>query len=99
MGLFNAIRPATYPHRQRNFVAFAQLLGGLGQVPFYFDVRYAADSSLVHSTKARLLYFANRDTVVQMAYTADCLFPQPGVYLVELFCNCQWVADTTLRLL
>ncbi len=98
MGIFNAIRPPQYPHLQQHFVIFAQLLGGLGQVPFYFDVCYAADNTLVHSTKARLLYFPNRDTIVQMAFTADCLFPQPGIYLVELICNGQWVADTTLKL-
>ena len=99
MGLFNAIRPPQYPHRQ-GFVIFAQLLGGLGQVPFYFDIRFAADNSLVHSTKAQLLYFPSRDTVVQMAYTTGgCPFPQPGIYLVELFCNGQWVADTPLDLL
>jgi hypothetical protein len=100
MGLFNAIRPPQYPHRQSHFVVFAQLLGGLGQVPFYIDVRYAADGSLVHSTKAQLLYFPNRDTVMQLAYTIhNCRLPQPGIYLVELCCNGQWVADTTLKLL
>jgi hypothetical protein len=26
------------------------------------------------------------------------LFPHPGRYLVELHCNGQWVADTTLEL-
>jgi hypothetical protein len=99
MGLFNAIRPPQYPHVQKQFVVFAQLLGGLGQVPFYIDIRYAADLSLVHTTKAQLLYFPNRDILVQMAYTLHhCPFPHPGVYLVELLCNGQWVADTTLRL-
>ena len=100
MGIFNAIRAPQYPHRQGHFVIFAQLLGGLGQVPFYFDIRYAADGTPVHSTKARLMYFPNRDTIVQMAYTMqDCPFPQPGIYLIELFCNGQWVGDTTLKLL
>ena len=99
MGIFNAIRPPQYPHLQKHFVAFAQLLGGLGQVPFYFDIRNAADGTHVYSSKAQLLYFRNRDTIVQLAYTArNCLFPKPGIYLVELFCNGQWVADTTLTL-
>ena len=34
MGLFNSIRPETYPHVQEQLVVFAQLSGGLGQVPF-----------------------------------------------------------------
>lgn len=99
MGIFNAIRPVHYPHLQKQLVIFAQLLGGLGQVPFYFDVRYAADGTLIHSTTAKLLHFADRDTIVQMVYTGACVFPKPGIYLVELVCNGQWVADTTLKLL
>lgn len=99
MGLFNAIRPPLYPHLQNQFVVFAQLLGGLGQVPFYIDIRYAADLSLVHTTNARLLNFANRDTLIQLACTVNgCPFPQPGIYLIELICNGLWVADTTLKL-
>src|SRR5262245_8553683 len=35
IGLFNSIRPMKYPHVQSQFVVFAQLLGGLGQVPSY----------------------------------------------------------------
>jgi hypothetical protein len=26
-------------------------------------------------------------------------FPQPGLYLVELYCDNEWVADTPLHLL
>jgi hypothetical protein len=100
MGIFNAIRPPQYPYRQKQLLMFAQLLGGLGQVPFYIDIRFAADGTLVHSTKARLLNSPDRDTVVQMVYTSGaCVFPHPGIYLVELACNGQWVADTKLKLL
>ena len=60
IGLFNAIRPAYYPHGQPQFVIFAQLIGGQGQVPFYIDIRYAPDGTLVHTTNARLLNFPHR---------------------------------------
>jgi hypothetical protein len=96
VGLFSWIRPPQYPHRQKYFVIFAQLIGGLGQVPFYIDIRYTGDGSLVHSTMPKVLHFPHRDKLVQLACTIQgCLFPQPGRYLVELFCNGQWVADTT----
>jgi hypothetical protein len=99
-GLFAAIRPAHYPYRHVNLVVFAQLTSGLGQVPFYIDVRSMADGALVHSTVPRLLQFPHRDKLVQLACTIQgCLFPQPGRYLVELFCNGQWVADTSIELL
>src|SRR5207249_10811420 len=46
VGLFGAIRPAHYPHVQQHFVIFAQLISGLGQVPFYIDIRYAGTDHL-----------------------------------------------------
>jgi hypothetical protein len=100
MGLFNAITPAMYPYVHPQFVVFAQLFGGLGRVPFYFDVRFPSTSELVHTTlPPRFLNFSHRDQVVQLSFTINgCTFAQPGVYLVELFCNAQWVADTKLEL-
>jgi hypothetical protein len=100
MGIFNSIRPSKYPHVQKHFVIFAQLISGLGQVPFFIDVRFGSTGQLVHTTNRHILSFPRRDTVVQLAYTMQgCPFPQPGVYLVELFCDSQWVADTALNLL
>jgi hypothetical protein len=99
MGLFNTIRAPKYPHVQKQFVIFAQLVGGLGQVPFYIDVRLPQTGQLLHTTNTHVLQFPHRDKLVQLAYTMqDCLFPMPGVYLVELFCDGQWVADTPLDL-
>lgn len=99
MGLFNSIRPPQYPYIHPHFVVFAQLCGAVGQVPFYIEVRFAPNGIRVGSTKARLLNFAHRDQVVQLSCTIPgCPFSQPGVYLVELVCNGQWVADTKLDL-
>lgn len=100
VGIFGQIRAVGYPHVQPYFVAYARLAGGLGQVPVYIDIRDASNSSLLRSTVVQLPYFPNRDVIVELAYTIrDCRFPHPGIYLVELFCNGQWVADTTLELL
>lgn len=98
--LFNAIRPGHYPHTQHSFVCFAQLVGGLGAVPFFFDVRRAEDNRLVRNTDLRVLHFPDRNTQLQAAVTIEgCVFETPGVYLVELYCDNTWVADTTIRLL
>ena len=99
MGLFNSIRPQQYPHVQSQFVVFAQLCGGLGQVPFFVNVSFAATGQIVHTTPARLLRFARRTQVVQLSATVYGIpFSQPGAYLVELFCCGICVADTTLEL-
>lgn len=100
VGIFNAIRPSTFPHAQGQFVIFAQLVGGFGQVPFYFDVTFAQSGQVVYTTNTHRLAFPRRDQLVQLAYTMHgCQFPAPGLYLVELYCDGQWVADTSLDLL
>jgi hypothetical protein len=99
IGLFNSINPARYPHVQKHFVVFARLLQGLGQVPFYVDIRFAPTQQLVHVSNTHTLIFPDRDTLVEMALTMmDVPFAKPGIYLVELYCDGQWVADTTLLL-
>jgi hypothetical protein len=99
MGIFNSIRPGKHPHHQKHFVIFAQLISGLGQVPFFIDVRFAPTGQLIRTTNRHIMNFPRRDTIVQLAYTMKgCPFLHPGVYLVELFCENQWVADTTLLL-
>jgi hypothetical protein len=100
VGIFNSIRPPIYPHVQKHFVIFAQLIGGLGRVPFSIDVTLAQAGQLVHTTNTHILNFPRRDVLVQMAYTMQgCSFPTSGAYVVELFCDGQWVADTRLQLL
>ncbi|HXW16427.1 MAG TPA: hypothetical protein VEN79_18100 [Terriglobia bacterium] len=95
MGLFNSIHAASYPHVQQRFVVFARLLQGLGQVSFYVDIRFAPTQQLTHTSSTHMLVFPDRDTIVEMALTLNAVrFPQRGIYLVELFCEAQWVADT-----
>jgi len=99
-GLFNAIRPkAGFPYTRNRFCVFAQLLNGLGQVPFFIDLRFAQTDELVHTTEIRSLTFPDRHTVVQLAMVIEgCRFQSPGLYLVELFCDNTWVCDTQLLL-
>jgi hypothetical protein len=99
-GLFNAIRPSGYPHTQGRFCVFAQLVGGLGEVPFHVDVLFRPRNELVWTTEARRLRFPDREVVVQLALEIQgCPFPEPGPYLLELYCDDTCAADVPLRLL
>ncbi len=99
-GLFNAIRPAAYPHTQGFFCVFAQLCGGLGQVPFVIDLVYRPRDVLVQTTNLNILNFPSRDVIVQMKMEIrGWTFALPGEYLVQLVCDNKWVADTPLLLL
>jgi hypothetical protein len=99
-GLFNAIRPEKgYPHANSQFCVFAQLINGLGQVPFFVDIRYALTDELIYTTETKFLTFPDRNTIVQMALRIEgCRFHTPGLYLLELFCDNVWVSDTQMVL-
>ena len=97
--LFDALRPRQYPHTQPSFVCFAQLTGGLGDIPCHIDIRRASDTELIRTTNVLLLHFSNREQLLHVRVNIEgCVFESPGVYLVELYCDNTWVADTVLLL-
>lgn len=99
-GIFNSVRAAAFPYRKGPFVCFVQLLGGQGDVGFHIDICRASDRQLIDWTGTRTLHFPDRDTLLQVAVTIPgCVFDSPGIYLVELYCDNTWVADTTVRVL
>ena len=100
MGIFDSIRPhGGYPHIQPSFVVFARLAQGLGTIRFRVDIRLAATGQFVAGTLGQQFVFPDRDTIVNMVVTVKGVsFPQPGIFLVELLLDNQWVADTTVEL-
>ena len=97
-GLFNTISAPSFPHVQLRFCVFAQLGDGLGEVPYFIDI-HGPDGKLVHTSGIKQLRFPSRIHIVQMAHEIrGCIFPNPGVYIVELWCDNTWVADTTVSL-
>src|SRR5579871_5199455 len=71
-GLFNAIRsPVGFPYTLRRFCVFAQLVNGLGEVPFFVDIRQAATDDLIYTAETRTLTFPDRNRIIQMALTIE----------------------------
>jgi len=92
-GLFKQLRASAFPYVRDEFVVFAQLLGGLGEMTVHLDVRRAADGRLVHPS-------LRRTQLVQISVRLEgVLFDQPSVYLVELYCDNVWVADVSFEVL
>ena len=76
---------------------FVQLVGGLGKIPFHVEVVEAGTGEVVYRTRTNHLLFYSRLVAMHMALTIHgCPFAYAGVYLVELYCNEQFVADTRL---
>ena len=100
MGIFDSIRPqGSYPYVHPSLVVFARLAQGLGTIPFRVDIRLAANGQFIAGTLVQHLVFPNRATIVNMVTTMrGVTFPQPGIFLVELLLDNQWVADTTVEL-
>jgi len=98
-GIFNAAHPAIFPFRKPRIVVFAQLTGGLGAVPFFVDIRREGEEDGIHTSTVQTIIFPNRIRLMQLALTIENIrFPEPGVYVIDLFCHNTWVCDTTLTL-
>ena len=98
-GVFHEIVPDAYPHVQRRFCVYAQLVRGLGRIPFFVDVVHAATGRLIRTSHTNFLKFVTREIVIQVALTMEgCVFEEPGLYLVELYCDNTCIGDVSLRL-
>lgn len=99
-GLMNRLRPVVFPHIPDSLAAFVQLSQGFGEMPFHYDIVRARDLQLIHTSLVNTLRFDRRSQLVQLVTRfAGVRFEEPGIYLVELFCNNVWVGDVTLELM
>jgi hypothetical protein len=97
-GVFVSIRSPSIPFVLPEFAAFVQLAAGLGQLSFHFDIVYAEHARRIFTTMARTIPFPSRLITVQLAQTFQgCRFDHAGLYLVELFCNNQFIADAPFQ--
>ena len=89
----------TFTHLLWSSPAWRKVWERLGTIPFRVDIRFAASGRFVAGTLVQPLIFPDRDTIVNMVVTLKGVsFPQPGIFLVELLLDNQWVADTTVEL-
>ena len=81
------------------FVVFSQWSDGFGEVPVHVDILDAAAGTVVHRTNTFTMQFTSRSQIVYMAVKIErCRFPRPGLYVVEVYANNSFAADTTLIL-
>ena len=98
-GIFNGLEPRNLPYVHDPFYLYAQLVNGLGSVPFRIDVVLVDTDELLYSSEPRNLEFRSRTTVVQMSFRVpNFRFPRRGRYLFELYCDNIWICDCPLQL-
>src|SRR5260221_4889707 len=65
--IFNGVRaPHSFPHVLGRFCLFAQLINGLGELPFHFEIRHAVTDTLIYVTATKRLRFLTRTSKMQL---------------------------------
>jgi hypothetical protein len=102
LGTFNALRPAgaTYPYRPRQLCVFAQLVGGLREAPVHVEIANARTGAIVYAFPQQRVQFPGRRTTINACFRiCNCVFPEAGVYVVELYAHGIFLEDRLLHLL
>lgn len=103
VGSFNAVRlPAdvAFPYALDKLCVFAQLVGGVGEVTCRAEVIRATTNRAIYvSGRQRLTFPGRHTTVTYLLRLRRFVFPAPGEYTVELFCEDQFVDDRLLHLI
>jgi hypothetical protein len=103
VGSFNAVRlpaDATFPYVLDKLCVFAQLVGGVGVVACRTEIIRAATNRAIYvSGHQRLTFPARHTTVTYLLRLRRFVFPAPGGYTVELFCEDKFVDDRLLHLI
>jgi hypothetical protein len=102
--VFDAIRPETYPHTQDVICVVVQLSDGLGDVPVSVEVTLLPETptdelETLLRTEPVISSFPDRFAVRrEILRLRECIFPEPSVYLVEVYCGDVCVGDARLRM-
>jgi hypothetical protein len=102
--VFDAIRPEAYPHEQAIICVVVQLSDGLGEVPISIEVTRLPEGATeeprrLMQTAPTFIHFADRLGVHRaILRLVGCPFPEPGRYLVEVYCGRVCIGDAPIRL-
>ena len=100
--VFDTIRPASYPHAQDDICVVLQLSDGSGEVPVSVNVVFwpegeAEPEDILQSGSTGVRFTDRIELHRVVLRLSDCVFPQVGLYVIEVYCGEEWVADAPLR--
>jgi hypothetical protein len=85
---------ASFPYTLGKMCVVALMRDGQGEVRFRADLLRADTLEVIRRSKDYLVNFVDRHRSTLVAIRLkEVLFPQPGLYLVELFCEGTFVDD------
>jgi len=99
LGAFHSVSPSAYPFTLEKMCVVAHLSGGLGTVNTYVDIRHARTDRLIQATVPREIYLPRRDYLIRVVHKIlGTEFSEPGIYLVEFYCEHGRIAEIPLTL-
>lgn len=102
-GLFNSLRVEFVPDAVsvlEDFCVFAEFIGGVSDAFVRVEIVHSETGTVVVHTPNRLLHFPERHTIVYLSMRiAELAVAEPGVYIVELYCNDSFVDDRVLNVM
>jgi hypothetical protein len=101
VNLWDTIRTpleSAFPYSLKKLCAFAWLRDGQGHVRSRIDLVQAATGSVIRQTPEYVIEFEHKRSTVFASYKLeDCVFPEPGYYFIELYCENQFMDDQAIR--
>ncbi|MBI3409270.1 MAG: hypothetical protein HY040_13060 [Planctomycetes bacterium] len=101
LNLWDAIRiPATaaLPYTLKKVSVFVWCRDGLGKMKTRIDIIEVDSETVVRRTKSCVLDFKRRtDSIFARYKLANCIFPRPGDYLIEVYCEGEFIDDQVIR--
>jgi hypothetical protein len=97
IGVLNAIRVPAFPHVLPRLCVFAKLSDGFGDVRCRVRIVDVQDLTAAFETSERTIHFRDRRQILYAMFKIEKLrFLAPGEFVVELFCNDEFVDDAVL---
>jgi hypothetical protein len=91
---------ATFPYALGKLCAVAWMRDGFGTARFRVDVVDPMSNTVIRRSQTYTYSFPDRRrSALIVIRLRDVVFPQPGLYLVEFFCEDQFIDDQPIQIL
>ncbi len=88
-----------FPYELAKICVFAQFRGGSGDIPFHLEIAPTDSAVLFHERIEFVLGFRDRmKTHYASIKLHNVVFPAAGMYVVELYCNQEFVDDQPIEI-
>ena len=103
LNMFDTVRlraDDSFPYHLRKICVFAECSDGLGPFTFYVEIERTSTEAAVYRSQSHTVTFTDRLKSVKISIRlTNCIFPEPGEYNVQLYCNTTVIGDRILHII